>query len=92
MVMTDPPLDAGAVNDAVSCPLPGVTLRAVGAPAVVLGVAAVLPVAVPSPIVFTARICTLYEVPLLKPVMVIGLVVAAGETAVKVLPPSVEYL
>ena len=57
--MADPPVEAGAVNDAVSCKLPGVTLRAVGAPAVVLGVAAVVLEAVPFPTVLTARISTL---------------------------------
>ena len=91
-MIADPPLDDGAVNATESWVFPEIILVIAGASGVVEGVAAVLPVAVPSPIVFTARICTLYEVPLLKPVMVIGLVVAAGETAVKVLPPSVEYL
>ena len=47
--MDEPPSDDGAVNATDSCPLPAVMLVIVGAPAVVRGVARVLPVAVPSP-------------------------------------------
>ena len=92
MVIAEPPLEDGAVNATDNCALPGVMPVMVGAPGVVRGVAAVLAVAVPSPTELTARIWTLYNVPLLRPVMTMGLVVAAGDTAVNVLPPSVEYL
>ena len=59
MVITDPPVDAGAVNEAVSCPLPAVKARLVGAPGVVLGVPLTLAVAVPLPAALTARTWTL---------------------------------
>ena len=58
---------------------------------VVLGVPATEAVAAPEPATFTARTCTLYEVPLLRPVMVILVLVEAGLTAVKLVPPFVEY-
>ena len=57
--MGDPPSEDGAPNETVSWPLPGVTLIIIGASGVVLGVAAVLAVAVPVPTMLTARICTL---------------------------------
>jgi hypothetical protein len=45
----------------------------------------------PNPWVFTARSLTGYVVPLVKPVIVNGLVVADGEGVTQVLPLSMEY-
>ena len=83
-----------AVNATVSCAFPAVTLVMVGAPGTVAAAAGVpfAPVeAVPLPTAFTARSFTVYVVPFVRPVIVIGLVVAAGFTAVHVVPLSLEY-
>ena len=88
MVIAEPPV-APAVNATDRLPFPGVMLVMVGALGVVLGVAAVIVDTVPSPATLTARICTLYEVPLLNPVMAIGLVVTPAAVQVD---PSVVYL
>jgi hypothetical protein len=47
--------------------------------------------AVPLPIIVTARSWTLYDCPLVKPVISKGDVVDAGDRVTQALPPSVEY-
>jgi hypothetical protein len=47
--------------------------------------------AVPLPIIVTARSWTLYDCPLFNPVTSKGDVVDAGDRVTQVLPPSVEY-
>ncbi len=45
----------------------------------------------PLPAAFTARILTGYDVPFVRPVIVIGDVVATGERVVQLVPLLVEY-
>ena len=47
--------------------------------------------AVPLPIIVTARSWTVYDCPLVKPVISKGDVVPDGDRVTQVLPPSVEY-
>ena len=70
---------------------PAVALRPVGALAIVMGVALTLAEAVPEPAALTARSPMAYVVPLVRPVIVTGLLVSAGANAVQVVPPSVLY-
>jgi hypothetical protein len=95
-----PPSEPGAVKATVAVVDPvAVAVPIVGAPGTVRGVAAVLAVAVPSPIALTALICMLYEVPLTSAVdpSVLNVEITSGEAVVpdaRVLndtPPSVEY-
>jgi hypothetical protein len=57
-----------------------------------LGVKLAATEAEPLPEAFTARIFIEYEVQLVNPLLiVIGLVVIAGEGVIQLVPPSVEY-
>jgi len=70
-VIADPPSEAGAVHDRVTVVLPGVPETPVGAPASDRGVTArEAPESVPVPAAFVARTLKVYEVPLVRPVMV----------------------
>ena len=73
-------------------PSPGVATRSVGADGVVRGVDDTADETAPSPMLFTARNVMVYSVPLDRPVIEIGEVVAAGERVVQFTPLSVEYL
>ena len=89
--MDAPPLSPG-VNAIVSCWFPAVADNAVGAEGVVDGVPVTVADAVPTPFAFTAFNCTLYEVPLVNPVIVTEETApVAGLKAVNVEPLSVEY-
>ena len=77
MIIEDPPLSPG-VNAIVAEPEPAVALSDVGAAAVTRGVVVTVADGTASPMDDTARIRIEYAVPLASPVMVSGLVVAAG--------------
>lgn len=68
-----------------------VTPAIVGAAGVVRGVAEVAAEASPSPTVLIARSFTLYEVPLVRPVITSGEAVLLGDRVTHVEPPSSEY-
>ena len=90
--MIDAPPVAPAVNANDTEPSPGVAARPVGADGVVRGVDDTAGETAPSPMLFTARNLMVYSVPLDRPVIEIGDVVAAGERVVQFTPSSVEYL
>jgi hypothetical protein len=90
-VIGEPPTLVGGVKLTATNPLPGVADIPVGASGAVPGVPETVADAALTPIALTALSCTLYVVPLVNPVMTTGLIFCAGETAVKVVPPSVEY-
>ena len=72
-MITDPPLDVGAVQETVAWVLPAVAVAAVGAPgAVVAGVTALDALeAGPVPTGFVAVTVKVYAWPLVKPVTVV---------------------
>jgi hypothetical protein len=86
-----PPVEAGAENATDNERWADVTDEIEGAPGVVKGVPDTADDAAPEPMAFTARITTWYAVPFVRPVIEIGLVVAAGVLEVHVVPLSVEY-
>ena len=57
---------AGGCHLSVTRPLPGVTVKFLGAPGVVAGLAFLVGDCVPLPLLFTARTLNLYCVPLAK--------------------------
>jgi hypothetical protein len=69
-VIAAPPVDAGAVHDAVSCPVPAVSDTPVGVPGTVLGARVAVALESPVPAALIAAIRTSYAVPLVRPVMV----------------------
>jgi hypothetical protein len=74
-VIALPPLLAGAVKATDACALPGVATGEVGAPGTVAGVTALeVSEGAPVPTAFVAVTVNLYEVPLVRPVTVIGVV------------------
>lgn len=82
----EPPFDTGGKNPTVACALPAVALTASGAPGVVAGVTELeAEEAGPVPTLFLALTVKVYAVPLVRPVMVIGL-----ELPVAVRPPGLE--
>ncbi len=81
MVIALPP-DPPAVKAIVKVPFEGVTEVIDGARGVLNGVPESWFEAVPAPTEFTALILTLYEVPFVSPVIRIGEVLSAGESAV----------
>ena len=90
--MIDEPFDAPAVNATDTVLFPGVTDVTVGAAGTARGVTDTDVEATPSPIEFTAFNLMVYSVPLDRPLIEIGEVVAAGERVVQFVPLSVEYL
>ena len=90
--MLFPPLEDGALKaiDNV-CDADGVTEVMVGAVAIVEGIAVVITLASPLPLLFTALSEMSYEVPLVRPVIVNGDDVDAGERVTQFVPPSSEY-
>jgi hypothetical protein len=60
-------------------------------PGVPHGVPATAALSTPVFVEVKARITTEYSIPLTRPEIAIGLVVALGDTSMNVLPPSVEY-
>ena len=68
--MALPPLFAGAVQVITVCPVPAVAVTVAGMPGIVNGVAATVPLAAPSPTVFTAETRNVYAVAFVKPVTV----------------------
>jgi hypothetical protein len=73
VVIVDPPVLAGAVNEIVALPFPAVAETLVGAPGVVAGVTALLvPDGVLVPEAFVAVTVNVYAVPFVRPVIVIG--------------------
>ena len=72
----------------VGCTLVAAVVVAAGVPH---GVPAAASLSTPFLDDVTARITTWYSVPFVRPVIEMGLVVAAGLRAVNVAPPSVEY-
>jgi hypothetical protein len=84
-VIGEPPVE-DAVNVIVAWPLPAVALTLVGALGVVAGSTELLvPEIEPAPIAFVAVTVKVYVVPLIKPLIVIGLPV---ELAIN--PPTFE--
>jgi hypothetical protein len=84
--MLEPPLLAGALNETVAWPLPGVAVTPVGEPGIVDGVTELLALdAVLVPIEFVAVTVNVYAVPFVRPVTVIG-----DEPPVAVNPPVFE--
>ena len=84
------------MNAICASPSPGVALSAVGGPAFSNGVTdsafdAALDHTVLPEATLTARNCTLYDVPAVRPGIVTGLVASAGLSDVQLVPPSVEY-
>jgi hypothetical protein len=63
----------------------------VGASGTVAGVPSIAALAPPAPWELIARILTVYVVPLVRPLIVIGLDVVAGDTATHVSPSLIEY-
>ena len=72
---------AGAVHDKEAEPSSGVTVRPVGAPGTARGVAVRAPDAELVSTPLTARICTVYAVPLVSDGIVMGEAVSTGESA-----------
>ena len=72
----------------VGCTLVAAVVVELGVPH---GVAATVALSAPVLVPVIARIETLYSVPLVKPVMEMGLVVAGVARLVKVSPPLMEY-
>ena len=72
----------------VICPSPGETVLTVGAPGTVRGVADTTLLAAPAPAPLTARIATSYDWPFVKPLIVSGDTVDAGDNAVHVGVPA----
>ena len=70
---------------------PAVALRAEGALGVSAAIEITLAEAVPEPAALTARSPMAHVAPLVRPVIVTGLLVSAGANAVQVVPPSVLY-
>ena len=90
--MAVPPSDVGASNVTVNSPLEvGVIPEMTGALAVVVGIPVTAVLASPPPCVFIARIITEYGVPLVRPLIINGLVVVPELRASHVSPPSMEY-
>jgi len=87
--MAAPPLSEGGEYAIVMLWFPGMALVMVGAPGVVEGVAEAEAEALPAPLVLTACRSTLYNCPLVSPVMVNML----SETSEAVVydPPLREY-
>lgn len=71
--------------------LPAVATRDVGIPGTVYGVAETVVDDGPTVVDVTALKAIVYVVPVVKPVIETGDAVSAGEKAVNVMPPSIEY-
>ena len=85
------PLFAGAAKTTLSVESDVETDEIVGAPGGTPGIAATALLFVPPPFTFTARRTTEYDEPLASPVITRGLVTAAGERVIQVVPPFNEY-
>ncbi len=77
-MMAAPPV-APAVKAMLAVPLPGVATNAVGALGTARGVTEMLADTAPSPAAFTARIVTVYCVPFVSPVIIMGLTVVLAD-------------
>ncbi len=88
-MIAEPPLLEGAAQDTVTAPFPGSTETAEGAVGAPAGVPGREFDSAPEPVVFTARILTLYVVPFERPEITSGEVAEIGERAVQALqlPP-----
>ena len=75
----------------MTCVSPGVAFSPVGAFGVVSVVTATVADGVPAPTPLTARRPIVYAVPLVRPVIVTGLLVVAGAKAAQLTPPFVVY-
>jgi hypothetical protein len=72
-VIAEPPFETGAVNETVASVLPATADGEVGAPGTVRGVTAEeAEEAAPSPAALVATTVKVYDVPLVRPVTVIG--------------------
>ena len=87
----DPPLFDGGVKATDTWASPAVAVMPVGASGGPKGIALTLAEAVPEPAAFMARSPMAYVVPLVRPVIVTGLLVSAGANGVQLFPPSVLY-
>ena len=88
-VMTDPPVDAGALHETVDCPFPADALTLVGLPGTVIGVTGEDATdASEFPILFTAITVNVYVDPLVRPVIVAD----APEDVVVTLPGVVVII
>ena len=78
-MITEPPVDVGAVKAIIAVPLPGVAAPLIsGAPGTVIGITETLSDTVLSPAAFTAFIWTVYVVPFIRLGIVMGLTVVAA--------------
>jgi hypothetical protein len=72
-VIAEPPLETGAENVIVACPLPCVAVPIVGAPGTVAGITELLVAEeILVPFAFVAVTVNVYVVPFVRPVIVIG--------------------
>jgi hypothetical protein len=88
--MALPPLEAGAAQEIVACPLAAVADTLVGAPGTVNGVTALEAAEVgPLPAALAAVTVNVYDVPAVRPVTV---AVVAGAATVTLAPAGLEMM
>jgi hypothetical protein len=88
--MALPPLEAGAAQEIVACPLAAVADTLVGAPGTVNGVTALEAAEVgPLPAALVAVTVNVYDVPAVRPVTV---AVVAGAATVTLAPAGLEVM